>query len=623
MPEGATPVSNVSVALTPDPDRMIKYHRLGNGQYLESGLSRRGRQVERMVHICCARHTPCANFSPFRQHEEERRRKKEEKESAKRLREQEYRKDEQVREYERERRKSFNAGPPGAPQTGFISFPQGGPPPASPYQTYADPHAGAPQYPPPGSGGSAYGRERKKSNAGGYDTLNRQFDDLNLNREKEYAERERKVSGVGRPRKYSTSAGDAPYGSSYVSQGTASPYGSPYTVPAAPGYAASGGKYSPNPNRSGELPYNPGAGNPVPYPGSAYSSSARGGTDPVSRSTTPYGPAAGAPSQVYPRGHIMEGQPIPPKSRASSPMPGAAPGAAPYGTAYSGYGYPEQPGKIRSHSRPPSPRLGGASPHIPGAILPDAAQQLPPPEAFLRQVNRNTTFTAFTTMKIQNMEEFLLAPHPPRMPLVLKSHDVHPEDWQRLMNDVRLAWSGRLPVPTDSRSGQTPRRTTLVADLVDLWNTSFFLPRGVEVVLYKGRERRSGPKVGTIDRELPEDEDSDRSESESEEDEEDESEFEEYLSRNANAYGRSQGPDLAMIAKRRREAKEEKRRARKEKEAKRRARAKEREKVYALYITNVPIAGAVHAVGGMPGGYTPATTTAYVPSAGGYGRHGY
>lgn len=188
--------------------------------------------------------------------------------------------------------------------------------------------------------------------------------------------------------------------------------------------------------------------------------------------------------------------------------------------------------------------------------------------------------------------------------------------------DIKLAWSGRLPIPSDSRSGQAPRRTTVVADMIDLWNTSFFLPRSVEVVLYKGRERCSGPKVGLIDNSLPEDGNSDRSESEEEEEEDDESELEEYLARNANAYGRPQDFDPVIIARRRREAREDKRRARKEKEAKRKARAKEREKVYALYMTCLPVGGAVHAASGMPGGYPPVTTTAYVPAATGYGRHG-
>lgn len=301
--------------------------------------------------------------------------------------------------------------------------------PTSPYQTYVDPVTSG-TYAPQGTGGGIYGRERKHSNASGYDTLSRQFDDMDLNRTKE---RERKISGAAsRPRKHSTSASDerlGPYNSPYVSQGGTNPYGAPYAAPVAQGYAASTGKYSPNPSRPGELPFVPAGAGAQTYPGSAYSSSARSG-DPIAGSTTPYGASSGAQPQVYPRGHVMEGQSVHSRSRASSPMPGAPPGTSPYGQNY--VTFPEQVGKPRSHSRPPSPRLGGISPHISGAVLPE--QQLPPPEGFSRPLNPNQPFTPFDTMKIQDMEEFLLAPHLPRMPLVLRSHDVYQEDWQRLMN---------------------------------------------------------------------------------------------------------------------------------------------------------------------------------------------
>jgi hypothetical protein len=43
----------------------------------------------------------------------------------------------------------------------------------------------------------------------------------------------------------------------------------------------------------------------------------------------------------------------------------------------------------------------------------------------------------------------------------------------------------------------------VAAELVDLWNTSFFASRGVEVILFKGHERRSGSYVGQIDGNLP------------------------------------------------------------------------------------------------------------------------
>ena len=58
--------------------------------------------------------------------------------------------------------------------------------------------------------------------------------------------------------------------------------------------------------------------------------------------------------------------------------------------------------------------------------------------------------------------------------------------------DLALAWQGRLPLPSD---GPT-KRSDLVIDLLDLWNQQFFLPRCVELALYKGRNPKSGTGVG-------------------------------------------------------------------------------------------------------------------------------
>ena len=62
-----------------------------------------------------------------------------------------------------------------------------------------------------------------------------------------------------------------------------------------------------------------------------------------------------------------------------------------------------------------------------------------------------------------------------------------------------------MPVPQyQTADGRPPKRSTIIADLVDVWNSSFFRSRGVEAVLYKGRERRSGRYTGTVDMHLPE-----------------------------------------------------------------------------------------------------------------------
>lgn len=222
-------------------------------------------------------------------------------------------------------------------------------------------------------------------------------------------------------------------------------------------------------------------------------------------------------------------------------------------------------------------------------------QQLTAPEAFSRPANAAQSYTPFNTMKIQEMEQFY--DQIPRMPLVLETHDVYHQDWIRFMNvrvssmicmppniqwrfitqDLALAWAGKMPIPEFSR-GPLPKRSTLVADLIDLWNSSFFLTRRVEVVLFKGHERRSGANAGTIDYNLPGlgPDSSDDSSSSSASDSE--SEPDRYA-----GYGR--GVDLAESRRRRKEKKEEKRRRRREKKL--RKKAKELEKTYILYLTYV------------------------------------
>lgn len=176
----------------------------------------------------------------------------------------------------------------------------------------------------------------------------------------------------------------------------------------------------------------------------------------------------------------------------------------------------------------------------------------------------------------------------PRMPLVLDTHDVYHQDWIRFMNDLALAWAGKLPIHEFSRGEAPPKRSSLVADLINLWNDSFFRARRVEVVLYKGRERRSGPHTGTLDNQLPMpdlDSDSDLSDSSSLSSE---SEDDRY-------YGR--GVDLADSKRRRREKKEEKKWRKKEKKL--RKKVKERERQYALYLNyiaprDMPVPGSYY-----------------------------
>lgn len=201
-------------------------------------------------------------------------------------------------------------------------------------------------------------------------------------------------------------------------------------------------------------------------------------------------------------------------------------------------------------------------------------------------------------MKIQDMEEFL--EQIPRMPLVLVPHDVYHEDWIRLMTDLAAAWVGRLPIPEAAKAGgRAPKRTTVASDLIDLWNSSFFIPRGVEVVFYKGRERRSGRLAGQVDMDLPGFEDGldDISDSDSELSENSDSDLDDPYQAGryggqGGAYGRQpdgQMAELREAKRRRKELEEDQRRKKREKKVRRRMRELERK--YSVYLTCIPLPG--------------------------------
>ncbi|KAH7888011.1 hypothetical protein F5I97DRAFT_1805410 [Phlebopus sp. FC_14] len=344
----------------------------------------------------------------------------------------------------------------------------------------------------------------------------------------------RAASPYGRPEPIARAV--SPYGRPEPIARAASPYGRPVEAlnriasPYAPSHSPYGARApSPLPNRA-----------PSPYAKGALRTAS-----PLPRAPSPYVPPPvinSTATGVYPPGHVLEGQPLP-RSRAPSPMPGFA-----------------------APTFPSSPRMGGS--------VVGADQQLAAPEAFARPANAAQPYTPFSIMKIQDMEQFY--DQIPRMPLVLDTHDVYHQDWIRFMNDLALAWAGKMPIP-EFNGNAPPKRSTLVADLIDLWNTSFFLTRRVEVVLYKGRERRSGPNAGTINYQLPnfEDYSDDTSSSSSSSDSD---------SDRHPGYGR--GMDLSESRRRQREKKEEKKRRKKEKKLRRKA--KEREKTYSLYLAYVP-----------------------------------
>ncbi|KZS98084.1 hypothetical protein SISNIDRAFT_462970 [Sistotremastrum niveocremeum HHB9708] len=165
-------------------------------------------------------------------------------------------------------------------------------------------------------------------------------------------------------------------------------------------------------------------------------------------------------------------------------------------------------GGALSRSRQGSPNYGYANlppndggPTISGRASPYQAGYgtnpiLEPPEAFSRTPSLAHNYTIFDPMRIAFMSS--LTQTIPPMPKVLVSHDVFHQDWIRYIQDLAMAWSERVEVPSH-RSGRRPHRASIAADIIDVWNTAFFLPRGIETVLFKGRIRRSGPMAGHRD----------------------------------------------------------------------------------------------------------------------------
>ncbi|KAF7355088.1 hypothetical protein MSAN_01424300 [Mycena sanguinolenta] len=521
------------------------------------------------------------------QRDEEKRRKKEEKE-AKRQREKEqkgYADAEELRKArERDahtlgRRKSFNQGvafPGSAGSSGGYSAAAG----------YTANNAGYPSTPytagyngvPP----AGYDQRERKYSTGVSD-LDRQFGEMGLDRSGEYpGERERKISGLSRPKTYQTEAERTRkisnnYGSSYP----------PVVYPNTAAYPAQTGAPYPSayPNASPNM--RPGESPQVPYGTSAYASAG-----PMPRPTTPYAgppgasPYGGGQSAAYPPGHVMEGRPIP---GTTPTIPSAVPtGYAPF---------PQQVPMAES--------------------MTNDQGQLAAPEGFSRPINAAQAFTPFEKMKVQDMDS--IVDNPPRMPAVLQPHDVYPADWNRMMQDLCLAWTGRLPAP-----GRPQKKAHLAAELIDMWNISFFFPRGVEVVLYKGRERRTGPSAGVVDiQHYDEDEESTSSSSSSEDSDSDGGKYPPaaYMYGQQQAFIPGQGSMAQVIEQRnrRREVRAEKKRRRKEKKARRKEKA--RAKRFALYLTCVPPGGgpAAAGYGGAPAagyGGQPAAGYGGQPAAG-------
>ena len=435
----------------------------------------------------------------------------------------------------------------------------------------------------------------------------------------------------------------SPYhgGGQLPNQRPVSPYHGGGQLPPASQYQ-SGGTF---PGQRNVSPYHSGGALPNTKPVSQYQSS---GTYPSQRAVSPYHSGGALPntkpvSPYHAGGVLPSTKPVSPYLGGGS-LPGTTTSSTHYsnpnyGSAYnevekrmgdlgiggkaaeynsrrknSGYqpapGGDYPPGTPGSHytsttpiqpqpaARDPYHRGPSPSPYSSPAYQPPPPQphsedgMLPPPEGFSRPPNAAQSYTQFETLKIQDMDDLLEIM--PRMPAVLTTHDVYHEDWIRFMQDLSTAWLGRLPVPTAGQDGRPPKRATVATDLVELWNNSFFIPRGTELIVYKGRERRNGRYAGQLDADLP-------GFNLTLEDITDSSELSDQYSEDdrvppggarygshMGVYGRQEAEEREARL-RRKEIREEERRKRKEKKVKRRLRELERK--YTMYLTCLPAPG--------------------------------
>ncbi|GJJ07690.1 hypothetical protein Clacol_001895 [Clathrus columnatus] len=69
------------------------------------------------------------------------------------------------------------------------------------------------------------------------------------------------------------------------------------------------------------------------------------------------------------------------------------------------------------------------------------------------------------------------------------------KEFPQLPADIITSWFNRRP----ENEIITRKPATVIAQLIDIWNAAFFAPRGVELVLFRGRQRCSGPQAGRYD----------------------------------------------------------------------------------------------------------------------------
>ncbi|QRW01777.1 hypothetical protein RhiLY_00774 [Ceratobasidium sp. AG-Ba] len=183
-----------------------------------------------------------------------------------------------------------------------------------------------------------------------------------------------------------------------------------------------------------------------------------------------------------------------------------------------------------------------------------------------RELNRAQPFTAFEEFFLVEDLRELLQPQPPPLPAALVPHDVMAEEWDRCM---QASQSACLQIQSSRSSGMDP-----LIDAISQWNNQFFLPRGVDISLYKGNSRRSEPPMDRPSKLRAYDE----SESESE------------SSSSSSSSSESSEDDRYYSSARReqRAAKKAERKARRKERARRR-RARRRQRSVSIRIRAVPL----------------------------------
>ena len=118
-----------------------------------------------------------------------------------------------------------------------------------------------------------------------------------------------------------------------------------------------------------------------------------------------------------------------------------------------------------------------------------------------------------------------------------------------------LAWKGHLPLPADKPT----RRSDLLIDMLDLWNQMFFLPRYAELVLYKGRNCKSGPDTNLPEARLTTEQllaAGELSDEEDESEEESEEEYSQYGGSHGRRAGHTQRREMARAARKKQKIEE-------------------------------------------------------------------